>query len=368
MHFSSRWGQTHRRFLGALAALFTGLLAPEAAADLAGQEAYYQVTSAGQQSYATVAYASDSLMVSATDPRTGKPVNIAMPPFEELLIDGKSYTFTFSPVPGQKRAHTLTLQNVTLHLVLMNKSTVCQGSEPLKFVRLRSRPKFTCPPFPKDFEGGGDEDPCSLAWGQPTERRCGKRLGLHLERVPENSGPPVHWMELAGISFDWKDLPTVAVYCHLRDDPLCPGRFDYGNWNDQPTLLWAVKNKAPAVISALAKTGADFNSPFLFGREALVLSIQEQQLDLVRALLEGGVKVKARPDQEADSPLVLAASLGNAELVELLLAAGADVAAKDADGTTARDAAVAGGHTRIVELLDAWSAKSKARAKGQRTR
>ena len=363
MHFRSRCSWTHRGFLGALAALVTGLLAPEAAADLAGQSAYYQVTSAGQQSYATVTYESDSLMVSATDPRTGKRVNIAMPPFEELLIDGKSYTFTFSPVPGQKRAPTLTLQNVTLQLVLMNKSTVCQGSEPLKFVRLRSRPKFTCPPFPKDFEGGGDEDPCSVAWGQPTERRCGKRLGLQLERVPEDSGPPVHWMELAASRSigrtcpPWRSTATCGTIRSAPDDSTTA----IGTY--QPTLLWAAKNKAPAVISALAKAGADFNSPFLFGREALVLSIQEQQIGLVRALVEGGVKVKARPDQEADSPLALAASLGNAELVELLLAAGADVAAKDADGTTARDAAVAGGHTRIVELLDAWAAKGSQKGK-----
>jgi hypothetical protein len=310
-------------------ALFTGLVASVAAADIGVLSADYEVRSAGKKSFAWVTYESDSLTVSATDPRTGKRVRLALPPFEELLIEGNSFTFTLGALPGQKRPPTLKLQNVTLQLVLMDKSTVCEGSAPLKFVRLRSSPKVTCPPFPKGFEGGGDEDACAMAWQQPTERRCAKRLGLELERVPEDSGPPVHWMDLAGISFDWKELPTVAVYCHLRDDPLCGGKFDYGAWNDQPTLLWAVKNKAPAVISALAKAGADFNSPFLFGREALLLSIRQGQADLVRPLLEGGVKVQAQEE----------------------------------DVQAARQDAVEAGHSGTVELLDAATAKAPKKDK-----
>jgi len=115
--------------------LLTGLLAPVAAAGLGVLGASYQAVSAGQKSFAFLTYESDSLMVSATDPRTGKRVRIAMPTFEEILIDGKSLTFTFGTLPGQKSLPTLTLQNVTLQWVLMDKSTVCQGSAPLKFVR-----------------------------------------------------------------------------------------------------------------------------------------------------------------------------------------------------------------------------------------
>jgi uncharacterized protein len=52
------------------------------------------------------------------------------------------------------------------------------------------------------------------------------------------------------------------------------------------------------------------------------------------------------------TPVAYAAALGNAAAVELLLAHGADTAARDSKGRTARDVAEAAGRARIVRLLD----------------
>lgn len=84
--------------------------------------------------------------------------------------------------------------------------------------------------------------------------------------------------------------------------------------------------------------------------KALFSAIERGNLTQVRSVLAMGI-VPDFADAEGQTPLMLAARLGHAEIVAALLAAGADPNAATAEGRTARDFALRNGHAAIVKLL-----------------
>lgn len=82
---------------------------------------------------------------------------------------------------------------------------------------------------------------------------------------------------------------------------------------------------------------------------ALIQAVKDNAPDRVEALLNRGVNVDSRDEQEW-TPLMWAATLDNVELTRLLLAHGADVKAGDVSGDTAL-AFAAGGKPQIMQML-----------------
>lgn len=62
-------------------------------------------------------------------------------------------------------------------------------------------------------------------------------------------------------------------------------------------------------------------------------------------------------DNDGDAPLHIAALHGHKEIVELLLANGANVNVKDSEGRTPFDEAIRRGHEDVFELLRKHTAK-----------
>ena len=83
----------------------------------------------------------------------------------------------------------------------------------------------------------------------------------------------------------------------------------------------------------------------------------------VKALLNDNPGLVFSKDETGKTPLLWAAGEGHRNLVELLLASGADVNAQDNDGETALHLAVYGDHRDVVEFLLANHANVNARTR-----
>jgi ankyrin repeat protein len=78
--------------------------------------------------------------------------------------------------------------------------------------------------------------------------------------------------------------------------------------------------------------------------------------EMARVLIELGAAVDVRHPGDDDTPLIRAARMGLTPLVQVLLAAGANVHAEMKDGTTALQEAERGEHAEVVSLLRAAGA------------
>src|SRR5688572_23199519 len=91
----------------------------------------------------------------------------------------------------------------------------------------------------------------------------------------------------------------------------------------QAPLADAADKKDKAGIQSLLEKRVDLNVPQVDGMTALHWAAQHDDLETAKLLVAGGANVKAE-NRYGVTPLTLACMNGNTELVELLLASGAD--------------------------------------------
>jgi len=129
-------------------------------------------------------------------------------------------------------------------------------------------------------------------------------------------------------------------------------------------LHYAVMNAHIDLERLLLQNGANANPPKNpYGYTPLHFAVmgKEKHLELAEPLVESGANVNAVARTGLFRPLHFAANTGNADAVRLLLDAGAEVNARDAQGGTALHAAAKGGHTATVQLLLARGAEKQVR-------
>ena len=85
--------------------------------------------------------------------------------------------------------------------------------------------------------------------------------------------------------------------------------------------------------------------------EALCRATREGNTDMVKSLLSGPGATDVNGACERSTPLLEAARYGHEDITRVLIAAGADVKAKDIDGKTALTLAVQGDHEEVVRVL-----------------
>jgi len=137
----------------------------------------------------------------------------------------------------------------------------------------------------------------------------------------------------------------------VREDP--PVVNAWADDGFQPLGLAAFFGRREAVSLLLAR-GGQVNTPARNPMRvtALHAALAGPTPELAGALIAAGADVNAR-QQDGVTPLQEAAANGRADLVTLLLEAGADPVATDDKGRTAADWATQSGHPEVVPLLTA---------------
>ncbi len=116
--------------------------------------------------------------------------------------------------------------------------------------------------------------------------------------------------------------------------------------------LAAVKGHVE-VARTLLDAGADPGARDAYGWTPLMRAAHHGHTAVVRLLLESPDVDLSLVQESGATVLHLGAAGGEPDVVELLLARGADVAARDGHGSTAADAAMANGYVVIAERLRA---------------
>jgi len=124
-------------------------------------------------------------------------------------------------------------------------------------------------------------------------------------------------------------------------------------------LHWAAHNNHAEIVALMLDAGADIEADaiWLYGGKPLQWA-SEHAPAAVRVLLDRGANVNSR-NVNADmefrerTPLIMNATQKEdcSEVTEMLIAAGADLSARDAHGKTAMDHAKERGLVRIMEVL-----------------
>ena len=116
-------------------------------------------------------------------------------------------------------------------------------------------------------------------------------------------------------------------------------------------LIMAAYNGHTPVVEFLLSEGADVNATDSGGQTALMYACKRSFNETAAVLFENGADANVQTGKAGTTALMIAAVLGNVDLVRMLLAHGADAGLTDYFGETAKTLAEKKGNSAVVELL-----------------
>jgi outer membrane protein assembly factor BamB len=120
--------------------------------------------------------------------------------------------------------------------------------------------------------------------------------------------------------------------------------------NQAKSLYEATANGNIELVKSLISSGADVNTPNIWGWTPLYIASGTGKKDIVKLLVTEGADVNA-PNKTGETPLHFAVSNGQRDIVELLLDHGADMNVKNNSGQSPLFLAFQGSNKEITELL-----------------
>ncbi len=151
----------------------------------------------------------------------------------------------------------------------------------------------------------------------------------------------------------------------LNDTDVLCDAYDVDEPDEIPLLFWVIQIGASReMVEMLIELGLDITQVNRDGLSALDLSIKRRRRDLVELCAEQGVSLTTTQRRSGLTPLMLAASLGDQEMVAYLIERGASVDDTDKRGTTVLEYARVLGQTKMVEFLEGLKLESQKEKQG----
>jgi hypothetical protein len=178
----------------------------------------------------------------------------------------------------------------------------------------------------------------SRAYSDEFLRNCAELL-LSTLKINKNDRPDANKVKDA--------LGSLKVALHR---PLRPPSSQESTSEGHSGRPDSIQSGSSSVSDLLPQTTPDLGVGQAIITENLVKEIKRNDLRGVERVLGQNVHID-KPDKEGNTPLGIAATLGNETVVQLLLQANASVDARDAKGKTPLMIAVREGHTKVARLL-----------------
>jgi len=170
-------------------------------------------------------------------------------------------------------------------------------------------------------------------------------------------------------SVSWKTIVGLGVAVIVSGSVLNYYKYVLLNsFGLTPTSVYEAVYKGDVdTVRRYLEQGGNVNAKYGFdGNTPLQRAAQNNNKDMVEMLIAKGADVNAK-DKDGNTPLQRAAQNNNKDMVEMLIAKGADVNAKDKDGNTPLQRAAQHNRKDVAELLIAKGADVNAKDKDGNT-
>lgn len=135
---------------------------------------------------------------------------------------------------------------------------------------------------------------------------------------------------------------NIRILNHQGQNLLHQFIFNYVKKNDED---------AAKIAEILLTCGIPVDQPDKNGYSPLMLALSTENIDLITILIEKGADVNKKSTNSGTLPILVAGRLGNPEIVDLLLTNGAEINGVDDDGWSPLHVACFHNHDKVVNLL-----------------
>ena len=184
-----------------------------------------------------------------------------------------------------------------------------------------------------------DDRPCPAMWEDPAVCQVLIDAGADIETKDDMGRSPLHWSCRSGALAVVKILVAAGA-------GVC-GRCNFGN---TCLILAAHHGHTETVRYLVGLPQVDLSHKAEDGYTSLLAAVEQSGADVVEVLIDAGADIEAKLT-DGRSPLLKASQCGNLQVVKVLVKAGADVCVTDNKGATCLMLAAHYGHTETVRTL-----------------